>query len=290
MSETRAPASVGEPAPPSPVRLTIAICTYRRLSLLQSALAGIAKQEFGDAARPDLDVVVVDNDGDPRVGGLVEAFAAGSGIAARCVVEPSRGISHARNVALNLIAADSDFAAFIDDDEVPSPGWLQALLATQARTGAAVVCGPVLPAFAGPPAAEWIEDGGFFRQPRRPVGARIDAGDGAPVDEASTNNVLVRMAEVRRGRVRFHESFGLTGGEDVLFFRDLKALGAGIVWSRRHGSASTSRASGRPLPTLPGNTSAAATSAPPSRPWRPTAGREPSAAHGLHRQRLAGRR
>ena len=51
------------------------------------------------------------------------------------------------------------------------------------------------------------------------------------MDEASTNNVLVRMAEVRRGGVRFHERFGLTGGEDVLFFRDLKAVGAEIVWS-----------------------------------------------------------
>jgi glycosyltransferase involved in cell wall biosynthesis len=230
MSETRAPPSLGGPAHPRRVRVTIAICTYRRVPLLQCTLAGIARQEFTDAAWPDLDVIVVDNEGDPRVGGLVEAFAAGSGIPARCVVEQSRGISHARNVALDLIAADSDFAAFIDDDEVPSPGWLRALLATQGRTGAAVVCGPVAPAFAGPP-PRWIEDGGFFRQPRRPVGVCIETGDGAPVDEASTNNVLVRLAEVRGGRVRFHESFGLTGGEDVLFFRDLKALGAGIVWS-----------------------------------------------------------
>jgi glycosyltransferase involved in cell wall biosynthesis len=230
VSETQAPAAAGEPGPPKPVRITIAICTYRRPALLQRTLAGIARQEFADATRPHLDVVVVDNEGDPRVGGLVEAFAAGSGIPARCVVEPSRGISHARNLALDLIAADSDFAAFIDDDEIPSPGWLQALLKTQARTGAAVVCGPVAPAFAAAP-PRWIEDGGFFRQPRRPVGVCVEAADGAPVDEASTNNVLVRMAEVRRGGVRFHERFGLTGGEDVLFFRDLKAVGAEIVWS-----------------------------------------------------------
>lgn len=210
-------------------RITIAICTYRRAALLERLLAALAGQVFAGAP-PRLDVVVVDNEGDPRVRGLVETFAGKSGIPARCVVEPRRGISHARNAALDLIGADSDFAAFIDDDEVPSPGWLQALLETQARTGAAVVCGPVAPAFLGAP-PPWIEEGEFFRQPRRPVGSRVRPCDGARVDEASTNNALVRMAEVRQGRVRFHEGFGLTGGEDVLFFRDLKGAGAAMVWS-----------------------------------------------------------
>ena len=43
MSETQTPAAANEPAPPKPVRITIAICTYRRPALLQHTLAGIAK-------------------------------------------------------------------------------------------------------------------------------------------------------------------------------------------------------------------------------------------------------
>lgn len=223
-------AEPGEPAPPAMLRVTIAICTFRRPALLERTLAGIASQVFADGRRPRLDVVVVDNEGDPRVPDLVEAFAAASNLPSRCVVEPRRGISQARNAALDLIGEDSDFVAFIDDDEVPSPCWLQALLETQARTGAAVVCGPVAPAFAGAP-PRWIEEGGFFRQPRRPVGVRVEAEEGAPVEEASTNNALVRMTEVRQGRVRFDHGFGLSGGEDVLFFRALAARGAVIAWS-----------------------------------------------------------
>lgn len=220
-SEPRAGAGAG---------ITIAICTYRRPALLARTLGGIARQEFGQDVPPTLTVVVVDNEGEAEVRRIVRAFASDSGIVAKYVVEPRRGISQARNAALDLIPAESDFAAFIDDDEVPSPGWLCALLATQRRTDAAVVCGPVLPAFkAAPP--RWIVDGGFFRQPRRPVGGGIEAGEGAPVDDASTNNALVRLAEVRSAGLRFNEAFGLTGGEDAVFFRKLAALGARMVWS-----------------------------------------------------------
>jgi glycosyltransferase involved in cell wall biosynthesis len=197
---------------------------------LALALAGVARQTVARGQAPVVEVVVVDNEGDPRVGEIVRAFAAESGLTARCATEPRRGISQARNAALAMVPADTDFVAFIDDDEVPSPGWLAALLETQRRTGAAVVCGPVVPSFeAAPP--RWVEDGGFFHQPRRPALASGGLADGAPVADASTNNALVRVAEMRRGGARFHEDFALTGGEDAVFFAALAAQGAGMVWS-----------------------------------------------------------
>jgi hypothetical protein len=63
------------------------------------------------------------------------------------------------------IAPTCDFFAFIDDDEIPDPNWLEQLLLTQARTGADVVRGcvePILPD--GSPT--WIKDGHFFGWPR----------------------------------------------------------------------------------------------------------------------------
>lgn len=230
MAQAEARALRGAPPLAAAVRVTIVVCTYRRPSLLVRTLEGVARQEFPAGSRPSVQVAVVDNEGNPRVSDAVGAFAARSGLAATCAVEPRRGISQARNAALGMVPEDAGFVAFIDDDEVPSPGWLQALLATQRRTDATVVCGPVVPDFAGAP-PRWVVDGGFFRQPRRPAFASAELGDGAPVDDASTNNALVRMAEVRRGGLRFHEDFALTGGEDALFFRDLAALGASMVWS-----------------------------------------------------------
>lgn len=210
--------------------VAIAICTYRRAQLLARTLDGISRLTFPAGRAPCLHVVVVDNDGDPAVKAVVDAFADRSGIAATYAVESQRGISQARNRALDLVPADADFVAFIDDDETPSPGWLQALLQTQSRTEAAVVCGPVSPDFAADPPA-WIADGAFFEQPRRTSAFGQAPADGSIVDDASTNNALVRLDQIRRTGARFHESFGLSGGEDALFFRQLAGAGATMVWS-----------------------------------------------------------
>lgn len=210
--------------------VAIAVCTYRRPEQLARTLDGISRQTFSTGQPPLLHVVVIDNEGDDRVQAVVRAFAARSGIAVTSAVERRRGISQARNSALDLVPADADFVAFIDDDETPAPGWLQALLATQARTGAAVVCGPVLPEFTAEPSG-WVVDGGFFIQPRRSSAGVTLSADGSPVDDGSTNNALVRLDEIRNAALRFHESFGLSGGEDAIFFRRLSAAGARMVWS-----------------------------------------------------------
>lgn len=210
--------------------VAIAVCTYRRREPLAQTLAGLARLTFRAASQPDLRVIVADNEGDPRIGDVVAAFAARSGFRADCIIEPRRGIAHARNACLDAVPDTADFLAFIDDDEIPAAHWLDALLATQRASDAAVVCGPVLPDFERTP-PRWVTDGGFFRQPRRPAGGRETPADGDEVPDAGTGNVLIRMADVRQIGLRFDEAFGLTGGEDALFFRRLRAAGGKIVWS-----------------------------------------------------------
>ena len=65
----------------------------------------------------------------------------------RYVQEPRRGISYARNTCLDHVARDAEFFAMIDDDEVPELDWLEQLLCAQARAGADVVRGAVVPVF-----------------------------------------------------------------------------------------------------------------------------------------------
>ncbi len=221
-----------DPADARTVRVTIAICTYRRADQLAKALDGISRLTFPAGRLPALHVVVVDNAGESRARTVVDDFVARSGIAVAYAVELRRGISQARNTALDLVPADADFVAFIDDDETPSPRWLEALLTTQARTGAAVVCGPIRPEFAAAPPA-WIVDGRFFVHPRILDRSGPQPADGASIADARTGNVLIRTKEFRCTGARFDESFGLTGGEDALFFRRLSAAGADMVWSPR---------------------------------------------------------
>jgi hypothetical protein len=116
---------------------------------------------------------------------------------------------------------DVDFIAMVDDDQVPPPDWLDALLRAQAAFDADVVTGPVLPYFPTPP-APWIRDGRFFNRPRYRTGHELT--------HTHTGNVLVRRSVFERTG-RFDDRFALTGGEDLEFFRRARLQGSRIVWA-----------------------------------------------------------
>lgn len=210
--------------------VAVCACTYRRPDGLRALLEGVAAQGFRDR-RPQLTVVVADNEGSEAARGTCRAFGARTGIPVVYVHEPRRGIPAARNTLLDNLPAGCDFVAMLDDDEVPEPGWLERLLVAQAETGADVVHGPVVPVLPeGAPA--WIGEGGFFGWPRRSVQGRLRRRpDRAVLGSAATNNVLFRADVVRRHGVRFDTALGLTGVDDAVFFRALRRLDCRIVWA-----------------------------------------------------------
>lgn len=200
-----------------PLRLGVAVCTYRRPEGLARLLAALPA---GLAGAPDAPVVlVVDNDGaDPRV---AETVAAAEGLNVRLVVEPAPGISAARNRAFaEAEAAGITTLALIDDDEWPEPGWLAALLARRAETGASVVGGVVLPEL--PEAlARWRRFWSVLPQVR----------NGRPFVHA-TSNVLFDLAALRDlPRPLFADAHGLSGGGDVVFFSRLFERGVAMTWA-----------------------------------------------------------
>jgi glycosyltransferase involved in cell wall biosynthesis len=207
-------------------RLTIAMLTFRRPQELLSAVAEVLEQAAELHADPDggyaVELLVVDND---PAGSGVALLASVTHPLLRAVLEPIPGIAAARNRALDE-AAQADLLVFIDDDELPHPHWLRHLVRTYQRTGAAGVAGPVVSEFIGAP-DPWIEAGGFFGR-----GHRLRLATGAQIDIAATNNLLLDLAVVRALDIRFDEGFGLSGGEDTLFTRDLTRRGAQLVWCR----------------------------------------------------------
>ena len=203
----------------SDVRVAICIGTFRRRELLREGLAGLARLTFRRVATPEIEIFVVDNDSSGSAKEICETATLPYPV--RYIVEPKRGIVHVRNRALTEAVA-ANFIAFLDDDEVPSEAWLDELLAAQARFGADVVSGPVLPSYA-PGIAEWVKRGGFFVRPNRPTGS--------PLEFCSTNNVLMCNGVLCRVP-RFDDRFQLTGGEDTQFFLRVRRAGCKIVWSQ----------------------------------------------------------
>lgn len=167
--------------------------------------------------------LIVDNSPDGNARGLVESAAARGAIALRYAHEPAPGISAARNRALSEAKAlGGSLLAFIDDDELPSDGWLMRLLDARARTGAEAVLGRV-EARLPPAAPAWIARAGFFDI--------VGEGDGEEVAEGATCNALIDLGFVERHQLRFDPAFGFSGAEDTLFFRSIRARGGRLIFS-----------------------------------------------------------
>ena len=134
--------------------------------------------------------------------------------------EPSPGIAAARNRALDS-AGNAALLLFVDDDGLPAPGWLSAM---------------VTPGVAGdrPPSPD----------PPSPVSSRASptpgwwgracssgpAGRAATPGGASTANLLLDLRWLRAHDLRFDEAFGLTGGSDTMLTHAIVAAGGEIRW------------------------------------------------------------
>jgi succinoglycan biosynthesis protein ExoM len=203
----------------SKIRVAICVATFRRPELLRELLDGIARLTFRKVHTPQIQIVVVDNDE------LATAEEVCRKVSVRWpvkyVVEPKRGITHARNRSI-IEAGSVDFVAFIDDDEVPSASWLDELLWTQSEFAADVVSGSVWPRYA-PDVADWVRGGGFFD-------ARVSA-TGTTRRACAANNVLVG-SDVFRHVTRFDDAFAWSGAEDTHFFLRVAQAGHRIVWSQ----------------------------------------------------------
>lgn len=137
-----------------PLRISAAICTHNRAALLPAAIASLLAQSLPPT---DFEVLVIDNastDDTPQI--IQRCLAAGGSVTLRSAVQPVLGLSHARNLAVEMAAGD--IIAFMDDDAVANPNWLAALLdAYAAFPDAWAVGGKVLPLWQGE-RPTWLTD------------------------------------------------------------------------------------------------------------------------------------
>ena len=206
-----------------PQRVAICVSSYRRPERLHALLGALDGQRFDGLVgeRPDLVVVVADNDAAQSALAVCEDARRWLSSPLRYATEPRKGIPFARNATLRA-AGDADWIAFIDDDEIPEPTWLATLLRVQRETQADVVTGPVVPRFEREP-GPWIVDGGFFGSRRMPTGSRLES--------AYTNNALLRARSLDPEFQHFDERFTFGVGEDAELFSRLASRGARIVWA-----------------------------------------------------------
>jgi glycosyltransferase involved in cell wall biosynthesis len=201
---------------PAP-RIASLISTYRRPHFLEGLLASLERQTLPSDA---FEVIVVDNgSGDGTWEELVAAVKSSPLRLCATSLQANRGPGGGRNAGLALVR--SPVVAITDDDCLPTPGWLEAMV-TAADDGADLVQGE--------------------------VHADPDAGEAGPWDHVKwiteptpffeTCNVAYRMSYVHKVG-GFDEQDTLTAqvsgrafGEDALLAWRLQEAGANPVFSR----------------------------------------------------------
>ncbi len=203
---------------PGVADITICVCTYQRMELLERLLQAIAAQRSDGSFR--FSCVIVDNDVSESGRSVVERMQSGFPASIRYSVEPARNFALVRNHAVSL--ASGDLLAFIDDDEVPREDWLLRMVELLHKSGADAVLGPVRPYFDRDPPS-WIMRGRVCERPAYPTGTELHW------NQTRTGNVLLRAGMITEEGLRFDPAFA-SGGEDVDFFRRAAEKGKRFVW------------------------------------------------------------
>ncbi|MFC7379885.1 glycosyltransferase family 2 protein [Brevundimonas sp. GCM10030266] len=200
--------------------VAIIIPTLRRPDSLTRALRSVFAQT-GVTERIAA-VIVVDNDPLASASSTIDSLRPESPWPLVYVSEPTPGVARARNAG--LAATDAPLIAFLDDDEAASTGWLAALLAAQARTGADAVFGPITGR--APEAKDWLKPylERFFGREGPAETGLIDHPWGCG------NSLLVR-ANALPGDAPFSAAADQSGGEDDILFAALEARGGRFGWA-----------------------------------------------------------
>lgn len=210
------------------MKLTFAFCTYNRADRLENLVAAMRAQ---DCPIP-FEILAVNNNSKDNTLAILENLAARPGVSLRFVTETEQGIVPARNRAIEE-ALESDILVFMDDDELPQAGLLNAAHDAIVNEGAECVGGRVEVDFTPHGRPTWLEDDllGFLAEVKHGDTPFWITDDRTPVWTANIayDMRLFRDHPALRFDKRYNrEGSGMGGGEDAILFRTLLARGTKI--------------------------------------------------------------
>lgn len=201
--------------------LTFALCTFNRAARLEKLVGAMRRQ----TCPIPFEILAVNNNSTDNTPQVLEALQAQPGAPLRWVTEATQGIVAARNRAVEESLA-SDIMVFIDDDELPQPGLLDAAARAILDEGADCVGGRIEIDFSNHSRPAWLDDEllGF-------LGAANHGDNGFWIKDKTTpvwtGNVGYAMHIFRNHPdLRFDKRYdrkgaGVGGGSDAIMFRTL---------------------------------------------------------------------
>jgi len=206
--------------------LTVAFCTYKRADRLEKLVVALRSL----SCPVPFEILAVNNNSPDNTLAVLAELQNQLGAPLRIVTETEPGIVPARNRAL-AETNESDYLVFIDDDELPHPGLLDAAYDALANEGADCTGGRVIIDFAPHGRPKWLGDEllGFLAAVDHGRQAFWITSEDTPI---WTSNIAYRMAYLREHDLHFDARYnrqGISGGgEDLIMLRRLLDLGARI--------------------------------------------------------------
>jgi glycosyltransferase involved in cell wall biosynthesis len=132
------------------MEITVCVCTHDRPSHVRDCLAGLRRQSVG-ADR--FEILLVDSASTAAIASALASLAAAFSV--RLIRVERTGVSAARNAGAR--AARAPVIAYIDDDAVPAPDWIEAILRAlpDDRPRPALLGGRILPDWEQPLPSWW---------------------------------------------------------------------------------------------------------------------------------------
>ncbi|MCY1669471.1 glycosyltransferase [Novosphingobium sp. SL115] len=191
------------------VKVFVGVPTCRNPVGLRKTLDSI----FALETEHSVQVAVIDNDAGQQGRSVVESYPAPISY----VPEARAGIPFARNAIIaTFLESSCDHLLMIDDDEMASRSWIDALVVAL-QQGADVVAGPVVPVILGTLPPGLLEED--YTKSQLPVLEGVERVD-------STANIGMSRAFLLRCEGHFfNESYAMSGGSDSEFLRRTARLG-----------------------------------------------------------------
>lgn len=198
---------------------SVCIATFKRPELLRKLIKTLFEQE--KIADIILEIIIVDNDVEKSAKEIVAEFSDTSSITISYYEQPIQNISLTRNISFDK--SSGQYLAVIDDDETADKYWIRNLIDTVIRFNADAVFGYVIPVFDSN-VAQWKKQREIYFLP---IGKTGD-----PPLFCYTTNCLIKADKVNKINLRFDPKYGLSGGEDSVFFDLLSEYNAKFVVCR----------------------------------------------------------
>jgi len=184
--------------------LVVAVCTLDRPIGLRTLLGELISQ--ADDVYSNVEILVIDNSRDASASWVSTEPPMTERVSyVHC---KERGLSNARNVALEYTSHFPAPLAFIDDDEFPSGTWLKTALSGLSNFEGDILAGPVKP---------WLEPTEFKNLLPIKFWERPSREDEAIVLDTVGNGNVVFPSKLVLSGIRYAKQFNLTGGEDTDF-------------------------------------------------------------------------